>query len=287
MNEAALECMHAQSADLKKLNNEADTRAVKSYCTERMPMPVEIAVTNEATPFLFKGVESYLDESPLTGSKVLKYGSRPNEFNILLYEKAEVVKSVAVPLAYCIPGQFLSIAERLQVHGIEIAALNEEQRGTAGRYRFSSPRFAERPYEGRQRVECTTTLFEEEVVLSPGTFFIPTAQRTVRVIVNLLEPASPDSFLQWGYFNAFFERKEYAEPYIMEPIAREMIQRDKALREEFYRKLDEDETFRDDPLARLEFFYERSPFFDKSERVYPIMRIDDPAFFTRLNLASS
>jgi hypothetical protein len=107
------------------------------------------------------------------------------------------------------------------------------------------------------------------------------------VLAHLLEPDSPDSFVRWGFFNAFFERKEYAEPYIMEPIAREMVQKDAALREEFYKKLHEDESFRNDPAARLEFFYRRSPYFDAAERVYPIMRVVDPQVFARLSQSLS
>jgi hypothetical protein len=151
------------------------------------------------------------------------------------------------------------------------------------RYRFKEVSFAARPYEGRQLVDCAVEGFEEHVILPHGTFIVPSAQRTVRVIANLLEPDSPDSYTRWGFFNAFFERKEYAEPYIMEPIAREMMQLDRELREEFYKKLDEDELFRNDPVARLDFFYQRSRYRDTAERIYPIMRIIDPLAFARLS----
>lgn len=53
-----------------------------------------------------------------------------------------------------------------------------------------------------------------------GDYFISTNQRLVPLIVFLLEPKSPDSFLSWGFFNQIFERKEYFEFYSMEPIAK-------------------------------------------------------------------
>ncbi|MCA2005260.1 MAG: hypothetical protein LDL01_05620, partial [Ignavibacterium sp.] len=115
--------------------------------------------------------------------------------------------------------------------------------------------------------------FEEVVECPKGTYVVPTNQRTLRVIVNLLEPDAPDSFVHWGFFNAFFERKEYAEAYVMEPFAKVMLENDIVLKNEFYKKLETDEKFRNSPLDRLDFFYQRSPFFDKRENVYPIMRI--------------
>ena len=91
--------------------------------------------------------------------------------------------------------------------------------------------------------------------------------------MHLLEPQSPDSFVSWGFFNAFFERKEYAEPYIMEPIAKKMLEENIMLRGEFAAKLASDETFANDAAMRLNFLYERSPFVDSGERVYPILRL--------------
>jgi murein tripeptide amidase MpaA len=283
INEATFEYINAHAAELKKLNREADTQAVQTYCIDRRPLPVEIAATNEVTPFRFKGFKSYEEESPLTGAKVIKFTSTRMEFEVPLYDRTKVVKSVSIPVAYCIPEQFSPLIERLYLHGIEVQTLNGDHTCTVERYRFKQVSFATRPYEGRQLVDCGVERFEEHLVLPHGTYCVPSAQRTVRVIANLLEPESPDSYVHWGFFNAFFERKEFAEPYVMEPIAREMMQADRELREQFYRKLDEDELFRNDPVARLDFFYQRSVYFDTAERVYPIMRIVDPLAFARLS----
>jgi len=44
--------------------------------------------------------------------------------------------------------------------------------------------------------------------------------------------------------------------------------------EEFEEKLTTDENFRNNPKARLDFFYERSPYPDKQLNIYPILRIE-------------
>jgi hypothetical protein len=94
--------------------------------------------------------------------------------------------------------------------------------------------------------------------------------------MQLLEPLAPDSFLRWGFFDGIFEAKEYAEHYVMEELAREMLAKDEALRREFEARLREDPEFRADPAARLEFFYRRTPFWDARKDRYPIVRAIEP-----------
>ena len=90
----------------------------------------------------------------------------------------------------------------------------------------------------------------------------------------LLEPGSDDSFVRWGFVNSIFERKEYFERYVMEKIAGKMIKDDPSLLKEFNKKLIEDEGFAKSSYARLNFFYERTPYFDKHWNLYPVMRLE-------------
>jgi hypothetical protein len=73
--------------------------------------------------------------------------------------------------------------------------------------------------------------------------------------------------------NEIFERKEYYEDYVMEALAEEMLASDPDLRKEFETKLGNDKAFRNDPRARLNFFYEHSPYYDQQKNVYPILRV--------------
>jgi hypothetical protein len=98
-------------------------------------------------------------------------------------------------------------------------------------------------------------------------------QRTARVIAHLLEPVSPDSYAAWGFFDAFMEQKEYSESYVMETMAREMIQKNPALKIEFEAMKKADKNFASDPDAMLNWFYSKSPYWDNHYNVYPIGRI--------------
>jgi len=89
----------------------------------------------------------------------------------------------------------------------------------------------------------------------------------------LLEPQAPDSFAAWGFFNGCFEQKEYLEPYVAEMIAREMLDRDAALNEQFNRKLKEEPEFAASASTRLDFFHRLHASWDQRLNLYPVYRL--------------
>lgn len=268
-----LEFVNKNSRELIELNKQADKNPVKNYLIDKKKFPLVLTSNGKFDKFIFKGFEWYDEYSEITGSTVRKYTNKPIEIEIPIFNQAKSLKKIIVPKAYIIPQEFQSIIKILGYHQIKYSELQSNKKFKVERYRFSDIQFAPKPYEGRQLPIFNTICFEQVVTLPKGTYIVPTNQRTLRVIVNLLEPDAPDSFVHWGFFNAFFERKEYAEAYIMEPYAKRMIENDQALKNEFYKKLESDENFRNNPLERLDFFYRNSPFFDQGENVYPIMRL--------------
>jgi hypothetical protein len=93
------------------------------------------------------------------------------------------------------------------------------------------------------------------------------------IAAHLFEPEAPDSLLRWGFYNAQFELKEYADARKLEQIARDLLAAQPALRAEFEQRL-QDPAFAADPDARLAFFFERSPYADPQLGVLPVWRID-------------
>ena len=97
-------------------------------------------------------------------------------------------------------------------------------------------------------------------------------QAAFHLAVLLLEPASPDSFFQWGFFDEALQPTEYVEAYVMEPMAEAMLAEDAALKAEYEAALAADPRLAADPKARLQWLYARTPFFDERWAVYPVMR---------------
>jgi len=267
MNVSTLEFLNSNHRSLKYLNQKADKTSQKLKS-----LPVKFELSEKSKIFQFKGFKSVAHQSNITGNDIIHYTDDQLEFEIPFFNDVQIVKTIVTPKAYLIPKEFGYLLEILKLHGIESKKMNSPMAVLVEEYTFTNSVFAPKPYEGRLCVEVQCASSKRKIKAQAGSFIIETNQRTRRAIVNLLEPEAPDSFVSWGFFNAFFERKEYAEPYVMEPIARQMLETDEALQIEFSGKL-EDEEFKNDPKARLDFFYQRSPFFDINEKKYPILRV--------------
>jgi hypothetical protein len=81
--------------------------------------------------------------------------------------------------------------------------------------------------------------------------------------------------LHWGFLDAIFETKEYGEPRVLEKLARDMLAKNPSLAAEFRKKLQDDPPFAASGNARLNFFFQRSPWY-AAQRVgaYPVLRLD-------------
>jgi len=271
----SLNFIYKNFRELISLNRKADNHTISYYHKKGKVLPVNFEDTGSYEKFSFKGFESFEEDSTITGNKLLHYSDKPIVFDVPLFNKNRVKYAVSVPKAYLIPKEFSHLVEIMELHGIKCDVLSSSMKMWVDRYKFVNDQFAPRPYEGKQQATFDVIPFTEKVIVPKDTYVVRTNQRTLRVIINLLEPMAPDSFIRWGFFNSFFERKEYAEPYVMEPIAKQMLNDNSKLREEFHAKLESDENFKNNPLERLDFFYRKSSYFDKAENVYPIMRVNE------------
>jgi hypothetical protein len=143
-----------------------------------------------------------------------------------------------------------------------------------------------KPFEGRHPIfpgedageqpgrygQCTLTT--ETLTFPAGSVVVALNQRLSKVAIHWLEPDAPDSALRWGFFDTIFEQKEYGEAYVLEKLARENMAKDPALKAEFEHRIQTDPRFAASPEARLEFFYERSPWFQQNHvGEYPVGRL--------------
>ncbi len=271
MNEAVLGYLNKNSEEIKQLNKKADLKAVSQYSLKKQDFPLVLQGAEDSVPFKFKGVKSYTKFSSVTGSHVRFYTDEPEEIVIPQFAKSVVANAIKIPFAYIIPKEFNEAVRVLKLHGVKVKQLSADTKLAVEKITFTTADFAPRPYEGRQRVEYSVSKTEEEILFEKGTYVVLSAQRAIKVIAYLLEPESEDSFMSWGYFNIFLERKEYAEAYVFEPIAQKMLDENPELAKEFNKRL-EDSNFASSPGERLDFFYRRSPYFDERENVYPVFR---------------
>ena len=69
-----------------------------------------------------------------------------------------------------------------------------------------------------------------------------------------------------------FQRTEYIEAYVMEPMAKKMLEESPSLQKEFDEKKAHDKTFANDQNAILTWFYSKTKFYDDRYLLYPVGR---------------
>ncbi|QFU24939.1 M14 family metallopeptidase [Shewanella eurypsychrophilus] len=220
----------------------------------------------------FKGIEYHMEKSPISGNEIVRWTGVPKLYPNLPV-MGDTVPDIRVtrPSAYYIPPQWSEVIERLQIHGIRMTRLEQSTEMKLNQYTLRDPQFKSTDYEGRQRVTIQASLKSVTANLPVGTVRIETHQPLGDLAILLLEPQSPDSLLEWGFFNPIFTRTEYIENYAVEPLAAQMLKADPELQIAFDKAL-QDSNFAADPKARLRWFYERSPYYDDQYLQYPVLR---------------
>ena len=141
--------------------------------------------------------------------------------------------------------------------------------------RLSSPKFATSSYQGTVRIEeFETSRQHERRAIPAGSLWIPADQAAFEVAVQLFEPEAPDSLIRWGALSSVFERKIYIGSDILEELAREMLN-DESVRGEWEAALENPE-FAEDGVARYLWWYRRTPYWDETVGLLPILRVTAP-----------
>ncbi len=263
------------ASELVAINKAADREVIKKYAEDHNAYPLKFSIRLDSTvsTYNYKGIKFVDDSSRIAGGIIKRYTGEKFEINVPYYNIDYVVDSVKLPAAYFIPKEWKNIVDILKIHGVNVQIVNVPTNAVVEKYKFKDVKFAKFPYEGRFEPKFLYDTELDTITIPIGTFKVNTAQRTVGIIAQLLEPKGPDSFVSWGFFNAVFERKEYFEMYSMEPIAERMYNENPSLKKEFDEKIKTDEKFKNNQYARLNFFYEKSPYYDQKHNYYPITRL--------------
>lgn len=220
----------------------------------------------------FLGVGQRVELSALSGGLRPIWTGEPETAMVPVFEASEPAETVARPDAYWVPPAWSEVIDRLRVHGIEMETISEAREVEVEMYRLRGAEIADAPFEGHVRASARPEAETRRELYPPGSVRVPTDQPLGDLVVLLLEPAGADSFFQWGFFHEVLSQTEYVESYVMEPLGEHMLEEDAALRAEYLAKLASDDELRGDPRARLQWLYERSPYWDDRYLLYPVAR---------------
>jgi len=251
----------------------ADARAAQLGGTR---VPIGWEASEQARMIAFRGYAYTRTPSDVSGGMVTRYDeTRPEIWTVPLRDDVRPSVFVEAPRGgYWIPaGWAETVAATLRAHGIRYTRLATARPDTAlETFRADTVTRSRDTFEGHTRFTVTGAWKAERRALPAGLLFVPIAQPLARLVIDLLEPAAPDSLAAWGRFATAFEQKEYMEPYVAEAVARDQLAADPALKAVFEQRLKDDAAFAASPAARLDFFYRRHPAWDERLNLLPVYR---------------
>jgi Zinc carboxypeptidase len=244
----------------------------KARRPERVPLSWK-APENAVKPTIeLLGVENRRTLSAVSGTTRIEWLGKPVTARVPVDVESEVETSAPRAKAYWIPAQWREVIALLDLHGIPYERIDAPREMDIEMLRLSDPKYDARQFEGHVRVTASEKPEQRRERFAAGSVRVPTDNPLGTLAVILLEPSSPDSLFQWGFFHSILSPTEYVEGYIMEPMAERMLAEDPQLAEEFQKKLESDAAFRGDSRARLQWFYQRTPWYDERALLYPVGR---------------
>lgn len=256
----------------------ADARTVAAGAVDAEPSAVVLRweISEEAETILWPAREWALEDSVVSGGSLLRY--RPGTVReVELPWRHRPLPELALPRprGYLVTAGWPQIEEVVAGHGLRSARLAAAAELEVETIRVAEPKLASFPFQGTVMVEDFAVSRQiERVTVPAGSLWIPADQPAFEIAVQLLEPEAPDSLLRWGLLSTVFERKNWIGPEVLEALAREMLA-DPGLRAEWELAL-ADAAFAADRRARYEWWYRRTPYWDDSVGLLPVLRVMAP-----------
>lgn len=273
-----LDNINRDPSALLAATSQADTDTIARASDAHAQVALTFKRDPASTPYELKGYAFTQTHSEISNDTWIQYDpSKPVTYRIDNWNGLLPDISITPPAAYVVPGEWKTIIDKLDAHGIAYRRIGHPMKDVdATVYQLDQPKWADMPFEGHVMLQgFTLHAHPVEVTLPAGSVIVPMNQRTANVAMELLEPQAPDSLLRWGYLDAIFETKEFGEPRVLEKLARDMLAKDPQLKTAFEQKLHDDRAFAASSRARLDFFFMRSPWYTVQRvGVYPVLRLD-------------
>jgi len=220
----------------------------------------------------FKGISYEIAQSDISKAPYVKWTGQAKEYvDFPVYWEKVPALETEVPAAYWIPPQYQDVINRLAIHGVKMSRISTSKTLELQQLVASKPVVASKSFEGRVGVSATFTPQWRQMELVPGSVRVSTDQPLGALAVALLQPQAPDSFFSWGFFHGMFERTEYFETYAIIPWIEQQLAADPKLKQQFADAVKADANLQKDGRARLDWFYQRSPFYDETYLKYPVL----------------
>lgn len=232
--------------------------------------------TTQTSVLQFKGYEAERLLSEVTGLPRLKYDRTKPFTKETVYRNYYYPKdTITVPDAYVVKKSWEKVMDRLQANNIRYFRLDKDTSLTVNGYKILEYETRKNPYEGHYpHFNTQVTSCTKIVHFNAGDVVIPTHQPGIRYILETLEPQGVDSFFNWNFFDTVLQQKEGFSPYVFEDVAKEMLEKDSVLRQNFMAKKALDTEFSENWYAQLDWLFQQSTYLEDAYLNYPVYRIE-------------
>ncbi|MBW3544791.1 MAG: hypothetical protein KY428_04190 [Bacteroidetes bacterium] len=255
---------------LAQLQTEQQQHAMQ----DQLPIRWE-ADTSQHSILDFRGYEGRMQASEVSGLQRLYYDrSKPFVKKVKFYDTYRASQQVSVPSYYVVPQGWWPVVERLQANGVQLTALPKDTVLQAEVYQIREYKTLEQPYEGHYlHHNVSAERSNQQIRLRKGDYLVSLNQPARRFLVEVLEPAAPDSYFAWNFFDTILQQKEGFSDYVFEDVAARLLKDNPSLQQALAEKKKTDPEFAASARAQLEFIYRQSPHYEKAHLRYPIYRI--------------
>jgi hypothetical protein len=265
-----LEFTDANYLKLKQIRkeNKQQYKPQKTY-----PIQWEIDTT-KATTFSFSGFEAIRKKSDITtGNRLFYDRTKPYKKNIPYLKEYKSTKEIIIPEAYIIPKGYWNIIDLLKNNNITYQQLKKDTIIEVESYTIADYKTATSAYEGHYPHRNTKIVSKiKKIAFTKGDYLFSTQQEGVKYLLETLEPEAVDSFFNWNFFDTILQQKEGYSEYVFEDLAFQILKENPVLKEEFENKKQNEERFRNNSEAQLDWIYKHSVHYEKAHLQYPVFR---------------
>jgi hypothetical protein len=255
---------------------EAATVAMGAADAEPSEIVIRWGVAEEGEEITWPAYDWSLEDSIVTGGKRIRY--HPGEIREVELEWRHLPVAeltLARPRGYLVLAGWPQIENLISGHGLHAERLAADAELDVETVRLASPEYATSSYQGVVMIQdFEVSRQREQRSIPAGSLWIPADQPSFEVAVQLFEPEAPDSIVRWGVVSSLFERKIYIGLDRLEQFAREMLV-DEEVQNDWEKAL-EDPEFAKTWGARYLWWYQRTPYWDETVGLLPVMRVMDP-----------
>ena len=253
---------------LRKDNLE-DFKAGKQY-----PLHWEIDST-KVSYMDFKGYEGGYKPSEISGKDRLFYDrNKPFTKKIPFYGNYKPTKFVTIPKYYVVPQSQWQIIELLKLNNIEMTQISQNETIEVEIYKIATYQTGKNAYEGHYgHYNTSVTKNIEKMEFRAGDYKISTNQLGVKYLLETLEPEAVDSYFNWNFFDTILQQKEGYSSYVFEDVAKQILDKNPTLKQEFETKKQTDKAFAENGNDQLYWVYKHSKYFEKEFMRCPVYRV--------------